>query len=87
LFLISINCRLSGELGLSSIGASVKERDRLREQAAKCRRLAVGMTDDRTVESLLLMAERYEAEAAELDESHDPENRPVISASGGDLHA
>ena len=39
----------------------------LRADAAKCRRLAAGLTDDRTKASLLELAESYELQAAELE--------------------
>ena len=44
----------------------------LRAQAAKCRRLATG-ADSRTVDALLELAKKYEADAAELERAHPSE--------------
>ncbi len=60
---------------------------RLRDQAAKCRRLAGGMTDERTVGSLLEVAHQYEAEAAEIEAKGDSEPFMAQPSPGGNLHA
>jgi hypothetical protein len=39
----------------------------LREKAAKCRRLAQGMSDDQTIAALCRLADAYEHRAAELE--------------------
>lgn len=44
-----------------------KSPQQLRADAEKCRRLARGVADRRTVESLLDLAETYEAEADALE--------------------
>jgi hypothetical protein len=50
----------------------------LREKAAKCRRLANGMSDDQTIAALRRLADAYEQRAAELEAA------PVPSRGTGD---
>jgi len=44
----------------------------LREKAAKCRRLANGMSDDQTIAALRRLADAYEQRAAELEAAPAP---------------
>ncbi|WP_165357240.1 hypothetical protein [Sphingosinicella sp. CPCC 101087] len=44
-----------------------------RAQAAKCRQLAEGSTDQQTAANLLILAEDYEKEALRLERGSDPE--------------
>lgn len=41
----------------------------LRSQATRCRRLALSVTDQRTVDALMSMASEYEAQAQALEGS------------------
>jgi hypothetical protein len=40
---------------------------RLRQQAEHCRRLALGISDERTITALLVMAQEYDEKADQLD--------------------
>jgi PAS domain-containing protein len=46
----------------------IRQSAELRAQAAKCRRLAAGVCDQRTADTLKLMAAEYEAKADEMDD-------------------
>ena len=52
----------------------------LREQAARCRRLAQQVTDDRAHAILAELADEYEARAAELEEMTSFPVHPVLTA-------
>lgn len=52
--------------------ASMSEAVDLREEAKRCRRLAEGINDPKTLETLRRMAEDYEQRAAEAEDKPAP---------------
>jgi hypothetical protein len=52
----------------------------LREQAARCRRLAQQVTDDQARKALAELADEYEARAAEAENTTSPAAHPVTIA-------
>ena len=61
---------LTGAINLLVDVTVERQADELESQALRCRRLADGITDQRTIETLQLMAAQYETEALKLKRSH-----------------
>jgi PAS domain-containing protein len=59
--------RLEGAVNMLVDLGGVEQAKQLREQALRCRRLARGIDDSRTVETLKTMAEEYEDQARSAD--------------------
>ena len=57
----------SNELVASGGNMDAEKIARLRQQAEHCRRLALGLSDERTINALLQMAQEYEEKAYQLD--------------------
>ena len=58
---------LLGAINMLIDVTDARQIDELRSQASRCRRLATGAGDQRTADTLNLMAAEYEAKAAELE--------------------
>ena len=57
---------LAGAVNILIDVTDKRQAGELRAQAQRCRRLATSLTDQRVIDTLLLMAEEYEAKAREL---------------------
>jgi hypothetical protein len=57
---------LTGAINLLVDTTAEKQAEDLQVQATRCRRLADGINDERTIESLQLMAAQYDSEARRL---------------------